>query len=120
MSSVSRILSAAVLPLLLATACSHHGNAAPAMPAPALQIASVDPAAGHTGVVVRSPVRVIFGEDIVPPADVDFEVDDAIGPLAGLHSYDASQRLWTWTPVSELPRGATLRAVLGTGLRGRS
>jgi hypothetical protein len=91
------------------------------MPAPPLlQVMAVAPSVGQTGVNLRDEVSVTFGEDIETPAETDFEVHDAIGPLAGLRSYDLATRHWTWMPVFELPRGALLRAVLGTGLRGQS
>jgi hypothetical protein len=118
---VFRTLPTALAPLLLTIACSHHGSPPAAQPAPPpLQVVAVDPSPGQIGVAQRGQVSVTFAEDLAGQTDTDFEVLDALGPLAGLRTYDQPSHRWTWTPLFELPRGATLRAVLAAGLQGQS
>lgn len=122
MNAVPRPSRAAACALLLTLlACSNGNRPVAVQPiVPPLVITAVQPPSGASGVGLRSVISVAFIEELDAMSDADFEVSDGLGPLLGVRSFDTDLLRWTWTPVSELPRGATLQVALGTGLRGRS
>ena len=110
MSRLFRLSSLALLSSF-AAACAGHGSGGPAQPTPAssLDIVSISPADGATGVDPETPIVVVFSSPIDLPAS-GVDVSGPAGSLSPRLSVDGATL--TVAPTRLADPGATLTAAL--------
>ena len=110
MQVLDRPASLVVLACLLA-ACSNSGGGSPP---PSVTVLATTPPSGASGVEPSTPIEFVLAAGSAPLTAADLIVTDGDNRLPGAVARIGATERWSWTPVGELPRGATIHVKTAT------
>ncbi|MCB9879199.1 MAG: hypothetical protein H6835_16510 [Planctomycetes bacterium] len=87
-------------------ACSRSGGATP--PESRITVVETSPPSGATDVEPSTPIALTLAAGSSALTAADVIVSDGSNRLPGTVTRNGSSGRWTWTPLGELPRGATI------------
>ena len=90
----------------LLAACNNSGGG---LPSPSVTVLATSPPTGASGVEPSTPIELVLAANSAPLRAADLIVTDGDNRLPGALARIGATERWSWTPVGELPRGATIR-----------